>query len=418
MELKEVLEELAVFGKDQPVPKEALAEAVRHKEEITPILLDAVDTVYEKIRKGDENVYDDPAYDLSYYGFLLMAQFQEQKAFPKLLKVLKLDENDLDAMLGDMLGYMGNILYSTYDGNYTALLSVIENQSLYPFARGAALKVLDGLLCDGRLPREELIDYMRKCLTSLGEGEDEEIFGALLISLIADDDLYELAEDVREAFRLEKIDLMHMGNFDGFFDFLYSETRTDDHTRLIEDTAKELNGWACFLSSEPSGMDILNWNVGRNDPCPCGSGKKFKKCCLPKQEELKIKLSNMDLGMDWDKYPPVDRQGSRPGLSDFYSRDAIEVDRLAYQALCMLRHIPVWQRKDERRIRAKAKELLWNAFEEFQQICEAKGLETMEAYDQGHKLHYFCKEWLDVLSDLLEASKDERYQAVQTVLSR
>ena len=20
--------------------------------------------------------------------------------------------------------------------------------------------------------------------------------------------------------------------------------------------------------------------VGRNDPCPCGSGKKFKKCCI------------------------------------------------------------------------------------------------------------------------------------------
>ena len=20
--------------------------------------------------------------------------------------------------------------------------------------------------------------------------------------------------------------------------------------------------------------------VGRNDPCPCGSGKKFKKCCM------------------------------------------------------------------------------------------------------------------------------------------
>jgi hypothetical protein len=22
-------------------------------------------------------------------------------------------------------------------------------------------------------------------------------------------------------------------------------------------------------------------NTGRNDPCPCGSGKKYKKCCLP-----------------------------------------------------------------------------------------------------------------------------------------
>jgi SWIM/SEC-C metal-binding protein len=24
--------------------------------------------------------------------------------------------------------------------------------------------------------------------------------------------------------------------------------------------------------------------VGRNDPCPCGSGLKFKKCCLKKYE--------------------------------------------------------------------------------------------------------------------------------------
>jgi len=22
--------------------------------------------------------------------------------------------------------------------------------------------------------------------------------------------------------------------------------------------------------------------VDRNDPCPCGSGKKYKKCCWPK----------------------------------------------------------------------------------------------------------------------------------------
>jgi TolA-binding protein len=25
---------------------------------------------------------------------------------------------------------------------------------------------------------------------------------------------------------------------------------------------------------------------GRNDPCPCGSGKKYKKCCLPKEEAV------------------------------------------------------------------------------------------------------------------------------------
>lgn len=30
-------------------------------------------------------------------------------------------------------------------------------------------------------------------------------------------------------------------------------------------------------------LDDMNKKVGRNDPCPCGSGKKYKKCCLNKQ---------------------------------------------------------------------------------------------------------------------------------------
>jgi len=32
------------------------------------------------------------------------------------------------------------------------------------------------------------------------------------------------------------------------------------------------------LSSAPVPANVDWSNVGRNDPCPCGSGKKFKKC--------------------------------------------------------------------------------------------------------------------------------------------
>jgi hypothetical protein len=31
-------------------------------------------------------------------------------------------------------------------------------------------------------------------------------------------------------------------------------------------------------------------NVGRNDPCLCGSGKKFKKCCIDKPWEASPEL--------------------------------------------------------------------------------------------------------------------------------
>ena len=36
-----------------------------------------------------------------------------------------------------------------------------------------------------------------------------------------------------------------------------------------------------LVPSEPKKYEI---KVGHNDPCPCGSGLKFKKCCLMKNE--------------------------------------------------------------------------------------------------------------------------------------
>ena len=61
-----------------------------------------------------------------------------------------------------------------------------------------------------------------------------------------------------------------------------------------EDTLEELAGWSAGVPDEDPAEDddfaagygpgepAVNpfRGVGRNDPCPCGSGRKFKKCCL------------------------------------------------------------------------------------------------------------------------------------------
>ncbi len=38
-------------------------------------------------------------------------------------------------------------------------------------------------------------------------------------------------------------------------------------------------------------QELTGKKPGRNDPCPCGSGKKYKKCCLSKHEEIKKNIS-------------------------------------------------------------------------------------------------------------------------------
>jgi hypothetical protein len=35
-----------------------------------------------------------------------------------------------------------------------------------------------------------------------------------------------------------------------------------------------------YLERKPAPFLRSEKQVGRNDPCPCGSGKKFKKCCM------------------------------------------------------------------------------------------------------------------------------------------
>jgi len=38
-------------------------------------------------------------------------------------------------------------------------------------------------------------------------------------------------------------------------------------------------GLRSATASAPALAPAMKAKVGRNDPCPCGSGKKYKKCC-------------------------------------------------------------------------------------------------------------------------------------------
>jgi len=44
--------------------------------------------------------------------------------------------------------------------------------------------------------------------------------------------------------------------------------------------SRSLRGKAAILLALAAAPPAARTKVGRNDPCPCGSGKKYKKCCL------------------------------------------------------------------------------------------------------------------------------------------
>jgi tetratricopeptide (TPR) repeat protein len=51
--------------------------------------------------------------------------------------------------------------------------------------------------------------------------------------------------------------------------------------------------------------------IGRNDPCPCGSGKKYKKCCLPKVQQRSITDRRKNETNDFFEDLPAEPAGLR-----------------------------------------------------------------------------------------------------------
>ena len=60
-------------------------------------------------------------------------------------------------------------------------------------------------------------------------------------------------------------------------DWLYNLPQWD--SILTKERRKEL-----LMEQRKSGTIVKPKKIGRNDPCPCGSGRKYKQCCMNKQE--------------------------------------------------------------------------------------------------------------------------------------
>ena len=67
-------------------------------------------------------------------------------------------------------------------------------------------------------------------------------------------------------------ELLYKNMVDAKADWLYNLPMWDD---IFDQDTKH----ALYLEQKKSGTVVVGKKIGRNDPCPCGSGKKYKKCC-------------------------------------------------------------------------------------------------------------------------------------------
>ena len=427
MDLQTILKQLSVYDQSAPLPEEALREAIRQKDIVAPALLENMDKLYAYLSTHEEgNWPEEEIANLNTYALYLLAEMRDTRMFSRLLDQLSLTGDKIDYVFGDLLTETAHdLLYSTYGGNPEPLMALAADPSKNPYARSAAVACLGALHEDGRLPHDSFTEWARNLLhvsadaaaSDGGPFSDAAEFLGLLVHDISTSHLFALIPEVRDIFDRGLISDMfssYEATLDYFFDYNQSPAS------YAGSAEKELSRWNRYKkpgASRENPLALLEYNVGRNDPCPCGSGKKFKKCCLPKKQELERSLQKTNSVTEFrlEHYPPISRSGTRPGLMDFFPKDAIEVDQAAYAGM-RLSHTGMFPMRGDQERAELAAEHFRAAFRTYQAICAKEGLKTPEEFDREHRIHYKSREWLERMVQVLKDTGDRGYSAVQAVL--
>ncbi|HEX5219351.1 MAG TPA: DUF1186 domain-containing protein [Verrucomicrobiae bacterium] len=291
--------------------RNALHAAIEQREAITPELIAAIDRATDApddyLRRQHDNLH--------LFAIYLLAQFRETRALDAFLRFFSLPGDAALDLTGDMVTENGAaVIASVCGGDPAPLLRLIHDEAVNEFVRGQAIDALLVQHLWGERPREAVVADLRQLFHTLPRPGDPYLWAAL-VSVVCDFEARELLPEARLVLGEQLADESIIGpeSLDelespavGHLPLPAGET----HSKLFMernapiDAIAECSAWLCFRDKDagfdPWGEDdapdlrlddpgnvfdlppepyIAPPKIGRNEPCPCGSGKKYKKCC-------------------------------------------------------------------------------------------------------------------------------------------
>lgn len=271
---------------NHPYPEAIIREMIHRREEMIPALL----AVLEDAARRPSHYLEGGNWKPLTFAAYLLAQFRETRAFKPLCATLNLSSQVTDSLWGDCLtDDMGRLLAGVYHGDDAPLRAILANRDANESAQ--ACSVPQAYLClleAGVLTRDHVRSVAADVLTRILPREPHFAWDGWT-GLCADLGFADLAPLIESAMEDDLLDPTYYG----FEELVRRAQSGRTHLRgervsLIEDTVKETSWWHIWSKplkpKPPRPVPVLakprtGPKIGRNDPCPCGSGKKYKKCC-------------------------------------------------------------------------------------------------------------------------------------------
>lgn len=315
---------------DGTLPESAIRAAQQRRDEMIPHLINLVRSATVLVRGGDE-----PEGNGHLIALYLLTEFRAKEALPAIVEAMLLPGDDVDTLYGDAITEdFSRVLAVLAADAPEQIDALIVNRSLDEHVRWGVAQTYMNWVRDGRLTRAQGVEKLRQHLRGAIANEDADLASALVFELRSYGPR-EALEEIQEAYGRDLVDTsvicmedVELALDEG--DAHWQKSLAFCPPTDVQDTVEELQSWACyqeddededgeddedgdttplffnriaplprFLDDEPllhddefhaaKSQDLPDTRpetirrteprVGRNSPCPCGSGKKFKKCC-------------------------------------------------------------------------------------------------------------------------------------------
>jgi len=244
-------------------------------------------------------VEDAQADAIVYYAIKLLGALRDAVALPILIRLLhRADDEALESMT-DALRVMG-------PAAIPALAEAAGDETMTPFARNAALGAVHDIAGDHPEVRDQALGSLRSILARYVEQAEPltdpqaEVASWLIADLsdMADPDSRPLIE---AAFAQGWVDtfIVRPAHVEQSYEDgpappenpirPYLEQYREDLRNHQEELEKKARRSLLDPPTPPQPV-VLGVKLGRNDPCWCGSGRKYKKCHLAQDEKEKVRL--------------------------------------------------------------------------------------------------------------------------------
>lgn len=199
------------------------------------------------------------------HAWRALGQLRAVAAIVPLMTLLgEFEENDdIDAELPTVLGMIGS-------PSVEPLADYLSAPSHSDVARIRAAQCLEAVGKADSNARAACVDALTRALRAFDRNTIE--LNGFLVAYLLDLKAVETIDMIREAFAAERVDLSISGDVEDVEIELGLRARSETPAR----------NWGIPLTATQARVPP---KTGRNDPCPCGSGKKHKKCCLGKPSD-------------------------------------------------------------------------------------------------------------------------------------